>query len=145
MTSNFLIQNHGELGQQFQAYGSFRPVADPYVPFTGNQVPLANQVKLDSLFIMDVNVMDGTMMAPSTLFTKIWRMKNNGNVVWPVGTHLVWTDGDDFSSALSVDLDVCYLAFHFFLLPILTHMLLLIKVVSLHFRFHQLGCQLRVK
>lgn len=106
ITFNCLIQKHGGLARRFQAYGQFKPVAEPYNPFTGNPVPLVNLVKLDSRFILDVNVIDGTMMAPSTPFTKIWRMKNNGNVVWPAGTQLVWTDGDDFSSALSVDLEV---------------------------------------
>ncbi|XP_068464868.1 protein JOKA2 isoform X2 [Phaseolus vulgaris] len=62
--------------------------------------------KLDSRFILDVNVIDGTMMAPSTAFTKIWRMRNNGTVVWPKGTELVWIGGDKFSDSHSVDLEV---------------------------------------
>ncbi|KAL9326557.1 hypothetical protein ACSQ67_007202 [Phaseolus vulgaris] len=62
--------------------------------------------KLDSRFILDVNVIDGTMMAPSTAFTKIWRMRNNGTVVWPKGTQLVWIGGDKFSDSHSVDLEV---------------------------------------
>jgi len=63
--------------------------------------------KLDSRFILDVNVIDGTMMAPSTAFTKIWRMRNNGTSVWPKGTQLVWIGGDKLSDSLSVDLEVC--------------------------------------
>ncbi|WVZ13012.1 hypothetical protein V8G54_017542 [Vigna mungo] len=62
--------------------------------------------KLDSQFILDVNVLDGTMMAPSTAFTKIWRMRNNGTVAWPKGTKLVWIGGDKFSDSHSVDLEV---------------------------------------
>ncbi|TKY55260.1 Ubiquitin-associated/translation elongation factor EF1B [Spatholobus suberectus] len=62
--------------------------------------------KLDSRFILDVNVIDGTMMAPSTAFTKIWRMRNNGTIVWPTGTQLVWIGGDKFSDFHSVDLEV---------------------------------------
>ncbi|RDX86718.1 Protein NBR1-like protein [Mucuna pruriens] len=62
--------------------------------------------KLDSRFILDVNVIDGTMMAPSTAFTKIWRMRNNGTLVWPRGTQLVWIGGDKFSDSHSVDLEV---------------------------------------
>lgn len=62
--------------------------------------------KLDSRFILDVNVLDGTMMAPSTPFTKIWRMRNNGTLVWPKGTQLVWIGGDKLSDLLSVDLEV---------------------------------------
>lgn len=72
------------------------------------------QAKLDSLFILDVNVLDGTMMAPSTPFTKIWRLRNSGSVVWPKGTRLVWIGGDRFSHADSAELEVassvaCYI------------------------------------
>lgn len=62
--------------------------------------------KLDSRFIQDMNVLDGTMMAPLTPFTKIWRMKNNGTLVWPLGTQLVWIGGDKLTHALSADLEV---------------------------------------
>uniref|UniRef100_A0A5B7B0Y7 Protein NBR1 homolog n=1 Tax=Davidia involucrata TaxID=16924 RepID=A0A5B7B0Y7_DAVIN len=62
--------------------------------------------KLDSRFIRDVNVLDGTVMAPSTPFTKIWRMRNNGTVVWPLGTQLVWIGGDRLSNNLSVEVEI---------------------------------------
>ncbi|KAL5183210.1 Protein NBR1 [Glycine soja] len=62
--------------------------------------------RLDSRFILDVNVIDGTMMAPSTAFTKIWRIRNNGSIVWPKGTQLVWIGGDKFSDFHLVDLQV---------------------------------------
>lgn len=59
--------------------------------------------KLDSRFIQDVNIFDGTVMAPLTPFTKIWRMRNNGTVMWPQKTQLVWIGGDKLSNALSVE------------------------------------------
>lgn len=62
--------------------------------------------KPDSRFTQDVNVLDGTIMAPSTQFTKVWRMRNNGNIVWPQGTQLVWIGGDRFSDAISVELQI---------------------------------------
>ncbi|MED6218181.1 hypothetical protein PIB30_024506 [Stylosanthes scabra] len=62
--------------------------------------------KLDSRFVLDVNVIDGTMMAPSTTFTKIWRMRNNGSVAWPKGSQLVWIGGDHLSESHSVYLEV---------------------------------------
>lgn len=62
--------------------------------------------KLDSRFVSDVTVMDGTVMAPSTPFTKIWRMRNNGNFGWPRGTQLVWIGGDKFSDTNSVEIEV---------------------------------------
>ncbi|CAK9137546.1 unnamed protein product [Ilex paraguariensis] len=60
--------------------------------------------KLDSCFIQDVNVLDGTIMAPASSFTKIWRMRNNGTIVWPQGTQLVWIGGDRLSDALTVEI-----------------------------------------
>ncbi|XP_016458014.1 protein JOKA2 [Nicotiana tabacum] len=62
--------------------------------------------KLDSRFIQDVNILDGTIMAPLTRFTKIWRMRNNGNLVWPQGTQLVWIGGDRLSDRFSVELEI---------------------------------------
>ncbi|GLU12652.1 hypothetical protein SLE2022_293160 [Rubroshorea leprosula] len=62
--------------------------------------------KFDSRFILDVNILDGTVMAPSTPFTKIWRMRNNGNVPWPNRSQLVWIGGDKFSDAVSVDMEI---------------------------------------
>ncbi|MCD7451642.1 hypothetical protein HAX54_012904 [Datura stramonium] len=62
--------------------------------------------KLDSRFTQDVNVLDGTVMAPLTPFTKVWRMRNNGNIFWPQGTQLVWIGGDRLSDAFSVELQI---------------------------------------
>ncbi|KAK1294694.1 hypothetical protein QJS10_CPA16g00428 [Acorus calamus] len=65
-----------------------------------------SKVKLESQFIQDVSIMDGTLMAPGTRFTKIWRMCNNGNVEWPSGTQLVWIGGDQLGDKGSVLLDI---------------------------------------
>lgn len=65
-----------------------------------------SRMKLDSCFIKDVNILDGTIMTPSSHFTKIWRMRNNGRVVWPHGVHLVWIGGNMLSKALSRDIKV---------------------------------------
>lgn len=65
-----------------------------------------NRPKLDSRFIQDVNILDGTLIAPLNRFTKIWRMRNNGNFVWPQGTQLVWIGGDRLSDAISVELEI---------------------------------------
>ncbi|KAL6509645.1 hypothetical protein OROGR_022955 [Orobanche gracilis] len=62
--------------------------------------------KLDSRFIRDVNVFDGTVMAPLTPFTKIWRMRNNGTVVWPQNAQLVWIGGDKLNNELAVDVQI---------------------------------------
>jgi next-to-BRCA1 protein 1 len=62
--------------------------------------------KLESRFILDVTVLDGTLMAPSTQFTKIWRMHNNGSITWPLGTQLIWVGGDHFALHTSVPLEI---------------------------------------
>lgn len=75
-------------------------------PWVAADLPNLYKPKLDSCFILDVNVMDGTLMAPSTPFTKIWKMCNNGTAVWPRGTQLVWIEGDRLSNAFSVEIEV---------------------------------------
>lgn len=87
-------------------HGRLRP-RPPTVPQVIRGFGLkAGRPKLDSRFIQDVNVLDGTIMAPLTRFTKIWRMKNNGNLVWPQGTQLVWIGGDKLSDRFSVELEI---------------------------------------
>ncbi|KAK3005675.1 hypothetical protein RJ639_016539 [Escallonia herrerae] len=81
-------------------------VGPPVVPPFFKGGVKACQPKLDSRFIEDVNVVDGTIMAPSTPFTKIWRMRNNGTIVWPKGTQLVWIGGDKLSNTHSVEVQM---------------------------------------
>ncbi|KAG6424532.1 hypothetical protein SASPL_114950 [Salvia splendens] len=76
----------------------------PHV-YRGSKVKLSS-VKLDSRFIQDVNIFDGTVMAPFTPFTKIWRMRNNGRVAWPPKTQLVWIGGDKLTDTLSTEVQV---------------------------------------
>eukprot|EP00262_Sarcandra_glabra_P010832 TRINITY_DN2632_c0_g1_i2.p1 TRINITY_DN2632_c0_g1~~TRINITY_DN2632_c0_g1_i2.p1 ORF type:complete len:785 (+),score=163.33 TRINITY_DN2632_c0_g1_i2:312-2666(+) len=64
------------------------------------------RTKLESRFIQDVTILDGTQMAPAASFTKIWRMRNNGTVAWPHGTQLVWIGGDQFGTRGSVELEI---------------------------------------
>ncbi|KAK3037522.1 hypothetical protein RJ639_030330 [Escallonia herrerae] len=86
--------------------GLYDPVGPPVVPqfFKGGVKP--SRPKLDSRFIQDVNVVDGTIMAPLTPFTKIWRMRNNGTIVWPKGTQLVRIGGDKLSNTHSVEVQM---------------------------------------
>ncbi|RLM74803.1 hypothetical protein C2845_PM15G11790 [Panicum miliaceum] len=64
-------------------------------------------VKTDCRFIKDVTIPDGTPMAPSTPFTKIWRVCNNGSTTWPpYGIQLVWVGGDHLQCLSSVRLPI---------------------------------------
>ncbi|XP_073134631.1 protein JOKA2-like [Henckelia pumila] len=76
-----------------------------------SQVPRGMEVnlgvsKLDSCFIADVTMSDGTIITPSTTFTKIWRMRNNGTLAWPENTRLVWDGGNKLSNSCSVELQI---------------------------------------
>ncbi|ONK58792.1 uncharacterized protein A4U43_C09F16690 [Asparagus officinalis] len=65
-----------------------------------------SRAKLESRFVQDVTVLDGTVMPPSTRFTKIWRLHNNGTLAWPFGTQLVWVGGDQFGDRVSSTLEI---------------------------------------
>jgi len=60
--------------------------------------------KLAARFVCDVTVFDGTQVAPKTPFTKIWRLKNVGEVPWPAGTKMLFVGGDQMSTEMSVPL-----------------------------------------
>ncbi|KAE8665912.1 Kinase superfamily protein [Hibiscus syriacus] len=61
---------------------------------------------LESCFISDISIIDGTVMLPSTPFTKIWRMRNNGTTPWFQGLQLIWIGGDQLRNTTSVDLEI---------------------------------------
>uniref|UniRef100_A0A804HMR5 Nbr1 FW domain-containing protein n=1 Tax=Musa acuminata subsp. malaccensis TaxID=214687 RepID=A0A804HMR5_MUSAM len=58
----------------------------------------AIKTKIRKLLYQNITVLDGTLMPPSTRFTKIWRMQNNGTTRWPYRTKLVWAGGDKFAN-----------------------------------------------
>ncbi|RIA80248.1 hypothetical protein C1645_792940 [Glomus cerebriforme] len=56
---------------------------------------------LNSCFIEDVNVPDGTVLVPQAQFLKIWKMSNNGSITWPESTVLQYVGGQRmFNDAL---------------------------------------------
>ncbi|GAB2249074.1 hypothetical protein Droror1_Dr00012433 [Drosera rotundifolia] len=90
---------------------SFSRLPEPFIftksmPWFGRSwnVSRTRYLRLNSHFVMDVSVRDGTIMAPETPFIKIWQVRNNGNDPWPTGTRLVWINGPKLSDAYSVDL-----------------------------------------
>ncbi|KAM7273126.1 hypothetical protein ACFE04_027790 [Oxalis oulophora] len=78
----------------------------PALPRHVNTLLKAIHRSHDSCFIMDVSIMDGTVMAPSTPFTKIWRMRNNGTAPWQQGVRLVWIQGDKFADSTVAEFQV---------------------------------------
>ncbi|MHB1318089.1 MAG: NBR1-Ig-like domain-containing protein [Anaerolineae bacterium] len=60
---------------------------------------------LDSKFVRDISIPDGTVMAPGQAFTKSWEIENSGEVPWPDGTELRLVDGAVMGPIESVSLN----------------------------------------
>jgi len=79
----------------------------PGVTFTATVQPLVQVTNAEGTsfalcdnleFVADVNVPDGTNMAPGQDFVKTWRVKNSGSCPWGTGYELVYADyADDMS------------------------------------------------
>lgn len=69
------------------------------LPTNTNQ-PTPTQECDKAQFITDVTIEDGTILAPGTAFTKIWRLKNIGTCTW-AGYSLVFDTGNAMSGAAS--------------------------------------------
>ncbi|KAF1800628.1 hypothetical protein V8B55DRAFT_1534289 [Mucor lusitanicus] len=54
--------------------------------------PTPNTV-VDASFVSDLNIPDGTIIVPRKTFIKMWKIKNTGNVDWPLGSHLLFNGG----------------------------------------------------
>jgi hypothetical protein len=57
-------------------------------------------------FVKDVTVPDGEVFAPSTTFTKTWRLKNTGTCTWNSTYDLVFDSGDKMSGGDVVNLTI---------------------------------------
>merc|ERR1719198_1201501 len=60
--------------------------------------------KLAARFVRDVTIFDGTQISPAMPFTKIWRLKNVGEVPWPPGTKMLFVGGDQMTTEMAVPL-----------------------------------------
>jgi hypothetical protein len=63
--------------------GKNPPVPEPVAPGPGQRpvdVPIGARDR--SLFVRDVTIPDGTVMAPAEPFTKTWEIRNSGEVPW---------------------------------------------------------------
>jgi len=58
---------------------------------------------LNMAYIADVTIPDGTVLAPSAVFVKTWRVKNSGTCDWKEGTQLVFADGEQMRGPAAVD------------------------------------------
>ncbi|EGC37625.1 hypothetical protein DICPUDRAFT_91584 [Dictyostelium purpureum] len=63
-----------------------------------------NHKKFASRYISDISIKDGSVLDKASQFTKVWRVRNDGEQQWPEGTTLQFLSGDRFgySSNISV-------------------------------------------
>ena len=54
--------------------------------------------------VSDLTVGDGESVGPEQLFTKLWRIANNGSCSWPVGCYLTYVRGDSIGPCLRVNM-----------------------------------------
>ncbi|MDO9348510.1 MAG: NBR1-Ig-like domain-containing protein, partial [Anaerolineales bacterium] len=55
-------------------------------------------------FVSDVSVPDGSSFAPSTAFTKTWRLKNRGTCTWTTAYALAFSSGSPMGGPAAVNL-----------------------------------------
>ncbi len=49
-------------------------------------------------FVADVTIADGSYVAPGTVFTKTWRIRNNGSVTWNTNYKLIYVSGTQMNA-----------------------------------------------
>lgn len=71
------------------------PLTVPTLPPASTRPPAASATAMCDLaqFIKDVNIPDGSQLAPGAAFTKTWRLRNAGTCTWS-GYSLVFDSGD---------------------------------------------------
>jgi|GEM_PF-2942158 len=60
---------------------------------------------LDSRYVRDLSIPDGTVMTPGQAFIKSWEIENSGEVPWPQGTELRRVEGPAMGPIESVTLN----------------------------------------
>lgn len=90
------------------AGGGERPTRLPRPAATSTPVPDVEGpggCTLNSAFVEDVTVPDGTEFAPGAAFAKSWRLRNSGSCPWTAGTRLVLHSGDQLGGPAAAPLD----------------------------------------
>jgi hypothetical protein len=66
---------------------------------TATNTPKPGTSTCRATFVSDVNYPDGTVLAPSTAFTKTWKIKNTGTCTWTTKFTLTFVSGDKMGGA----------------------------------------------
>ncbi len=59
---------------------------------------------LDGAFVADITIPDDTVVPTGKVFTKVWRVRNNGNIPWEPGFKFVHTNGEAMTGITSISL-----------------------------------------
>jgi Ig-like domain from next to BRCA1 gene len=58
-----------------------------------------------AIFVKDVTIPDGTVLAPGAAFTKIWKLQNAGTSTWTSSYSLAFVSGEQMGTITSVPLE----------------------------------------
>jgi hypothetical protein len=68
--------------------------------------PVSSDAPCDrALFVDDISIPDNTTMSPGEVFTKTWRLQNDGTCTWTTDYVVVFDSGDDMNGPTSVTLN----------------------------------------
>jgi hypothetical protein len=56
----------------------------------------------NSVFVADVTIPDGTVLAPGQAFTKTWRVRNTGTCTWGTDEELVFVRGEAMAKTITI-------------------------------------------
>jgi hypothetical protein len=76
------------------------PSVTPSLSSSPTVSPTPAETGLASAFVADVTIPDGTEIDPGTTVVKTWRVRNDGDVVWPAQTHLRHVENESFGADL---------------------------------------------
>ena len=82
------------------------PQASPLPAATSTKQPVDSNGKpcYAAVFLADVTIPDGMLIAPGSAFTKTWRIQNNGNCAWDSTYSLVLASGDAIGAVTKIPL-----------------------------------------
>jgi hypothetical protein len=66
--------------------------------------PASGACANDSTFVLDLNIPDGTHIAPGASFTKTWRLRNSGVCAWDASYRLTFISGERMNGPESMAL-----------------------------------------
>jgi len=61
----------------------------------------SNGSKPMARFVRDITMPDSSIVSPGNTFEKVWLVRNDGEIEWPIGTRLAWASGDNLNAEVS--------------------------------------------